>query len=76
MKVDRNQLRIDLLKMKKKTGWSWEKMCREFHRVVGHEGVSHTTLWRVSKQRGKPRGHSLAMRFIRQGIDAIKKERS
>jgi len=76
MKVNRNQLRIDLLKLKKKTGWSWERMCREFHRVVGYEGVAHTTLWRVARARGKPSHHALAMRFIREGIDAIKKERS
>jgi len=75
MKINRNEVRQDLLRLKKKTGWSWERMCREFHRVIGYEGVVHTTLWRVSKS-GKPRFNPLTIRFIRKGIDEIKKERS
>jgi len=74
MKINRKKLRADLLRLKKKKGWSWERMCREFHRVIGYEGVVHTTLWRVSKARGKPQHHNLAMRFIREGIDLINKE--
>jgi hypothetical protein len=37
-----------LLSLRKKTAWSWERMCREFHRVMGEEGPSHTTLFRYA----------------------------
>jgi len=46
-----------LLSLKAKTSWSWEKMCREIHRVMGQEGpsvfVKHSThlpwYWKESK---------------------------
>ena len=37
-----------LLRLKKKTSWSWERMCREMHRVMGEEGPTHTTLFRYA----------------------------
>ena len=69
------KVRIDLLKLKKKTGWSWERMCREIHRVMGEEGPSHTTLFRYATRKIK-RPNKLTERYISEGIDAIKKERS
>jgi PAS domain S-box-containing protein len=59
-----------LLKLKKKTSWSWERMCREFHRVMGEEGPSHTTLFRYAI--GKVRRRNvLTERYVREAIDKI-----
>ena len=44
----KKKLTKELLNLKKKTSWSWERMCREFHRVMGHEGPTHTTLFRYA----------------------------
>ncbi len=43
--VKEKMLSKELLSFKKKTAWSWERMCYEFHRVMAHEGPSHTTLF-------------------------------
>ncbi len=42
-----------LLSLKAKTSWSWERMCREFHRVMAHEGPTHTTLFRYATRKVK-----------------------
>lgn len=44
-----SQTRNRLLSLKEKTGWSWERMCRECHRVMDSEGPSHTTLFRYAE---------------------------
>jgi len=41
-------LQKQLLRLKKKTSWSWERLRREFHRVMGQEGPTHTTLFRYA----------------------------
>ena len=64
-----------LLSLKKKTSWSWERMCREFHRVMGHEGPSHTTLFRYASRRVK-RPHVLVEQYVRQAIDKVTAELS
>jgi len=53
-----------LLKLKKKTSWSWERMCREFHRVMGEEGPSHTTLFRYAEGKVQRR-NVLTERYVR-----------
>ncbi len=59
-----------LLNLKKKTSWSWERMCREFHRVMGQEGPSHTTLFRYAL--GKVRRRNvLTERYVREAIHKI-----
>jgi hypothetical protein len=59
-----------LLSLKKKTSWSWERMCREFHRVMGHEGPTHTTLFRYANGMVKqPR--VLTERYIRRAIGKL-----
>ncbi len=59
-----------LLSLKKKTSWSWERMCREFHRVMGEEGPSHTTLFRYAT--GKVRRRNvLTERYVEEAIDRI-----
>jgi len=44
----KEKLAKELLRLRKKTSWSWERVCHEFHRVMGHEGPSHATLFRYS----------------------------
>ncbi len=59
-----------LLRLKKRTSWSWERMCRELHRVMGQEGPSHTTLFRYAI--GKVRRRNvLTERYVKEAIDRI-----
>lgn len=62
-----------LLKLKKKTSWSWERMCREFHRVMGEEGPSHTTLFRYAEGKVQRR-NVLTERYVRTAIQRINVE--
>ena len=64
-----------LLRLKKKTSWSWERMCREFHRVMGKEGPSHTTLFRYAKGKGT-RPHVVIERYVLQAIEKVTAELS
>ena len=64
-----------LLSLKAKTSWSWERMCREFHRVMGEEGPSHTTLFRYASGRVK-RPNVLVERYVREAIDKLTAELS
>jgi len=64
-----------LLSLKKKTSWSWERMCREIHRVMGEEGPSHTTLFRYASGRVKRR-NVLTERYVQQAIQKVTAELS
>ncbi len=64
-----------LLRLRKKTSWSWERMCREFRRVMGHEGPSHTTLYRYAKGKGKWQ-HVITERYVREAIQKVTAELS
>jgi len=64
-----------LLRLKKKTSWSWERMCREIHRVMGQEGPSHTTLFRYASGRVK-RPNVLVEQYVRQAIHKVTAELS
>ena len=64
-----------LLSLKKKTSWSWERMCREMHRVMGEEGPSHTTLFRYASGKTK-RPNVLVERYVHQAIDKVTVELS
>jgi len=68
-------LKTKLNRLKKKTDWSWERMCRELHRVMGQEGPSHTTLFRYATGKVK-RHNSLTARYIDQGVDRLIEERN
>ncbi len=59
-----------LLNLKKKTSWSWERMCREFHRVMSEEGPSHTTLFRYAAGKVQRR-NVLTERYVREAIQKI-----
>ncbi len=64
-----------LLSLRKKTSWSWEKMCREFHRVMGYEGPSHTTLFRYASG-GVKRPNVLTERYVGEAIHKLTAELS
>lgn len=62
-----------LLKLHKRTKWSWERMCREMHRVQGEEGPSHTTLFRYARAK-VARPNKLTLKYIETAIDLIEIE--
>ena len=64
-----------LLRLKKKTSWSWERMCREMHRVMAHEGPTHTTLFRYASGRIK-RPNVLVERYVRKALEKLTAELS
>ncbi len=73
-KTVKETLSKQLLRLRKKTAWSWERLCREFHRVMGYEGPTHTTLFRYASGRVK-RPNVIAERYVRQAIDKLTAER-
>ncbi len=64
-----------LLRLKKNTSWSWERMCREIHRVMGEEGPTHTTLFRHASGKIK-RPNVLVEHYVQQAIDKLTAELS
>ncbi len=62
-----------LLSLKKKTSWSWERMYREFHRVMGEEGPSQTTLFRYASRKVK-QPNVIIERYVREAIHKLKVE--
>ncbi len=65
----------ELLSLRKKTSWSWEKMCREFHQVMDTDGPSHTTLFRYAGGKVK-RPNILTERYVREAIHKVTVELS
>ena len=71
--LKRNKVQIGLLALKRKTAWSWERMCREMHRVMEKEGPSHTTLFRYAQGRiGRP--NKLTQKYIVDALQLLKIE--
>ena len=64
-----------LLNLRAKTSWSWERMCREFHRVMAYEGPSHTTLFRYATKKVK-RPNVMAERYVQEAIHKLTVELS
>ncbi len=64
-----------LLSLKAKMSWSWERMCRELHRVMAHEGPSHTTLYRYASGNTK-RPNVLVEHYVQQAIHKLTAELS
>ena len=50
-------------------------MCREFHRVMGEEGPSHTTLFRYASGRVK-RPNVVTERYVREALQKLTVELS
>ena len=73
--VKEKALSKQLLRLRKKTSWSWEKMCREFHRVMAYEGPSHTTLLRYATGKVK-RPYVVTERYVRQALHKLTAELS
>ncbi len=69
-KMKEKTLPKQLLSLRAKTSWSWERMCREFHRVMGGEGPSHTTLFRYATGKVK-RPNALPERYMREALHKI-----
>jgi mannose-1-phosphate guanylyltransferase len=74
--VKEKALPQQLLSLKKKTSWSWAKMGREFHRVMGHEGLTHTTLFRYAKGKHTKRPYAVTERYVQQAIQKVTAELS
>ena len=68
-------LNKQLLSLRKKTSWSWERICREFHRVMKEEGPSHTTLFRYASGRVK-RPNVVTERYVREALQKLTVELS
>jgi len=73
--VKTKPLSKQLLSLKAKTSWSWERMCREIHRVMGEEGPSHTTLFRYASGRVK-RPNVVTEQYVRKAIHKLTVELS
>ncbi len=73
--VKEETLSKQLLNLRAKTSWSWERMCREFHRVMAHEGPSHTTLFRYASGKVK-RPNVIAERYVQEAIEKVTAELS
>jgi len=73
--VNEEPLSRQLLRLKAKTSWSWERMCRELHRVMGEEGPSHTTLFRYASGRVK-RPNVVTEQYVRKAIQKVTAELS
>ncbi len=60
----------ELLSLKKNTSWSWGKMNREFHRVMGHEGPCRYTLFRYAMGMVKRR-NVVTERYVREATHRV-----
>jgi len=74
-KSGKESLPKQLLNLRAKTSWSWERLCREFHRVMGQEGPTHTTLFRYASGRVK-RPNVITARYVLQAIEKVTAELS
>lgn len=68
-KKNKNTVKYSLNALVKITNWSWEKTAREMSLVIGYDGVTHTTLWRVSASKHTP--NTLTSQYIRKAIEII-----
>ncbi len=73
--VNEKALSKELLTLKAKTSWSWERMAREFHRVMGHEGPAYATLHRYASGKIK-RPYVVMERYVQQAIYEVTVELS
>ena len=63
-------LASELRSLKDRTSWSWERLSREFQRVMGETGPSMTTLYRYAK--GKVKRRNVMMeRYVREAIQKV-----
>ena len=63
----------ELLKLKVKTGWSWERMSLEFERVMKQPGPSHTTLFRYATGKARP-ASQIYTRYVSRAIQRVMRE--
>ncbi len=60
----------ELLNLRVKTSWTWARVSREFHRVMGYEGPSHTSLFRYATGKVK-RPNILAVRYVQEALHRV-----
>ena len=65
----------ELLTLRAKTSWTWARMAREFHRVMGYGGPSHTTLFRYANGKVK-QPNVVTERYVQQAIQKVTVELS
>ena len=66
---NKKDLKHSLILLKKFTGWSYEKMARMLCIATNEDGVSHTTLFRISKGVMKP--HNTTVMWVRNAIEKL-----
>lgn len=59
--------------LKNRRHWSWERLCREMHRVMDSEGPSHTTLFRYATGRVK-KPNVLVVRWVEEAREKLEEE--
>ena len=67
-------LKGELLDLKEKTSWSWERRSHEFERVMNERGPSNTTLFRYATGRVKRR-NLIVERYVQDAIRLLVVER-
>ena len=67
-------LKGELLDLKEKTSWSWERMSHEFERIMNERGPSNTTLFRYATGRVKRR-NLIVERYVQDAIRLLVVER-
>ncbi len=65
-----DSLAQELLRVKERASLSWESLSREFHRVMGEEGPSNTTLFRYATGRVRRRNR-MVEQYVRDAIHKI-----
>ena len=58
--------------LKTRRKWSWERLCREMHKVMDSGGPSHTTLFRYASGRVK-KPNALVMRWVERARERLEK---
>ena len=64
---------VRLRRLKKKTGWSWEKMARELTIEKGEDGPAHTTLFRYASGRVR-RPNVLVKNWIFEAVFLVERK--
>jgi len=59
--------------LKSRRKWSWERLCREMHRVMESEGPSHTTLFRYARG-GIKKPNVLVQKWIEEAGELLERE--
>ena len=70
MKTLQKPIAEELIELKTRTCWGWERMSREFGRVMNRPGPAHTTLLRYGAGTVVP-SSEMYSRYVREAIRRI-----